>query len=101
MDSIVTPPYVMQREGRRLSVHALDNERTTIAVGWAVPFKEQELEATFRLFACSPKLLAAARRALLTAQSLGLALEPAVMALAEAIDEATRKPAPGVKDEAA
>jgi hypothetical protein len=92
-DRFATPPYHVTQEGRRIAVHALDNgAEKTLAVGWAVPFKEGEMEATFRLFARSPQLLAEGRRLLLYLGSLGLAHQPAVTAFADAVKDATRTP---------
>jgi hypothetical protein len=88
-DRFATPPYHVTQEGRRIAVHALDNgAEKTLAVGWAVPFKEGEMEATFRLFARSPQLLAEGRLLLLYLESLGLAHQPAVTAFAEAVKDA-------------
>jgi hypothetical protein len=92
-DRFATPPYHVTREDRRIAVNAmLEGGEQTLAVGWAVPFHEGEIEATFRLFARSPQLLAEGRRLLLYLESLGLAHQPAVTAFAEAVKDATRTP---------
>ncbi len=97
-DPYAAPPYHLTNEGRRIAVHALDEGREkTLAVGWLMPFREDETRATFRLFAKAPDVIAAGRRLLDYLHSLGLAHQPAAIAFAEAIADATAAPQEAAK----